>query len=57
MVGGGTRKLTSLYRRTRTAAPGESRTRSSHRRELSSAAPSCEEEEEEQVPQEDAEEA
>jgi len=54
MVGGGMRKLTSLYRRTRTAAPGKSRRRS-RRRESSPAAPSREEEEEEeQVPQEDA---
>jgi len=49
MVGDGMRKLTSLYRRTRTAALGESRRRSSHKRESSPAAPSREEEEE-QVP-------
>ena len=56
MVDGGMRELTSLYQRTSTAAPGESRRRRSRRREPSPAAPSREEEEEEQVPLEDAEE-
>ena len=49
------RKLASLYGRTVTAAPRESR-RSSRGREPSPAAPSREEEEE-QVPKEDVEEA
>ena len=49
------RKLASLYRRIRTAAPEESRRRSRHRREPLPAAPSREEEE--HVPQEEAKEA